>query len=1102
MAEGLSQILKSLNWYMALSPLLLKKFHGEGDFERFREAMKDRVVELYQSLLEYQIKCTIRRFYTLRVVRAAKAIIGLEDWDGKFKTFQELDDKIRGDMRSYSDEAMKFLTAKSNELQEDMVGQLRQMNRQRQQKMTGRFNSGCKSYMERLNRKPVEGTCGWFQKNEKFQKWIENDCSLLIVTADAGCGKSVLSRYLVESLLPRECPHWIVCHFFFKDQSDQKALGTGLSCVIHQLLSQTESLSERAEKVINEAGDRLKDWRVLWDILSLLLKEIENVIILFDAFDEMNPNDFEYLMTTWKEELSLNSTLGSNTKILVTTRPYCFTTDPLKSIQAGSFLLQGENHRVIKQIQDDIQLVVQLRLHELKENKHLTQETIKALEASFEKKGKGQKTYIWVKLTFELLEHDRSLIDLTSYWTDLLETISKGHIDAYEELLKRVPSEDKEDVRIVLSIVIAAVEPFTTEQLDIALAVRKKFLSDPSARYEDEKDLERRGKRMQDWIRNTCRCFVTVYDSKVYFMHQTVKEFLLREPDSEDKPSNDQWHKSISLKKANATISECWIAYISIMQFPRSIPKFGDFVEYFQQYGLRQFRKCQVFAKPETISLDSISTVQVSDVSSTFQSSYYALLDKPINDQSSWLRTMCYPINLWLKNWRHTKLFQAVEFPISNMMLTAVFGHYNALAHLVSKYQELHHADAARIVIAATMGGNLECLQYLLNQDYPANAASHIPEQMENDARRSAFDSEYLRTSALHWAAIWGNRKMAQELIANGADLNAYSEHIRHIPIFDTIRKSRTFDSDHLGSYLGWMSPSQEVKAAIPHCPPGCSESVWENSLMKLFWDNGAKLEGAPMTRSLLFEAIICGDENATKFLLQHCCVDPNQDVASSNELCRGTLTPLHLALETDLPRSCWRLLEAGADASVISKQYKPIFIGGGEHVENVSTLHLYPEMKVWDERLLIALLDSGGKDVVNIKSKPIKGSSAWDGETCLHRFVLKSYWRQQHTAVSCIEKLVHEGANINEPTNAGLTPLHIACIYSTPSIANTLLGLGADPTLENYKGRTPLDMVESHEVKEFWTPDERRKFSESFQAHSKQHGHKSNETDRYALNS
>ena len=134
-----------------------------------------------------------------------------------------------------------------------------------------------------------------------------------------------------------------------------------------------------------------------------------------------------------------------------------------------------------------------------------------------------------------------------------------------------------------------------------------------------------------------------------------------------------------------------------------------------------------------------------------------------------------------------------------------------------------------------------------------------------------------------------------------------------------------------------------------------------------------------------------------------------------------------------------------------------------------------------------MALLDSGGKDVVNIKSTAIKRSLEWDGGTCLHRFVLESYRIQQHTAVSCIERLVHEGANINEPTNAGLTPLHFACMESTPSIAITLLRLGADPTLKDDQGHTPLDIVENK--KGGYISDNWEEFLELFQAHLKQRG-------------
>ena len=57
------------------------------------------------------------------------------------------------------------------------------------------------------------------------------------------------------------------------------------------------------------------------------------------------------------------------------------------------------------------------------------------------------------------------------------------HIGVYEKLLQRVSTEEKEDVRTVLSIVISLL---IIEQLDIALAVRKGFLSNPKARYEDE----------------------------------------------------------------------------------------------------------------------------------------------------------------------------------------------------------------------------------------------------------------------------------------------------------------------------------------------------------------------------------------------------------------------------------------------------------------------------------------------------------------------------------------------------------------------------------------------------------------------------------------
>ena len=835
----------------------------------------------------------------------------------------------------------------------------------------------------------------------------------------------------------------------------------------------------------------------------LLLKEIENVIILFDAFDEMDEEDFKDLMTKWKEEIPLSSTIGSNTKLLVTTRPYYPITQKLQLIQPDSLFIQGEKDREIEEIQDEIRLVVQHRLQKLKDEQHFTDDTMKALETSFEKKGTEQRTYIWVKLAFELIEQDTSLIDKSDHWTDLLGVISEGHIEAYEELLKRIPSEHKEDVRIVLSIVMATISPLTTEQMDIALAVRKRFLSDssahPSAQYEDEKKLERRGERMNDWLRNVCRCFVTVYHSKIYFMHQTAKEFLLREPSSGVQPSDDSWHKSITLEQGNAIISECWIAYICQIEFPMkdtelshltwyhaTDPIPGEFVKVFLDYGLHHFRKCQVF--PAVISSKEASTVKVWDVSEKFQLAYHALLNKPIvqpiDSQSRWLREM------YVRNFRDFsrqqdyRLFETQQFPIFNMLLAAFFGHYNVLADLVTSYRTLYCADAERIVIAAAMGSNLECLQYLLSRNYPANTSFKMPEHMKNDWDLSRLYSEAFGNTALHWAAIWGNWEMAKMLINNHADLNAQNEKERRTPISYTIRSSWTrrigIKAERVRPfYLSWMSRSQEAWAHATSMSSGCHESDWEKGLMKLFLENGANLKDALSDRSMLFEAIACNDENATKFLLQRRLVNPNQAFSTDHGSFAG-YNPLHLALQFNSPHICLCLLEEGADASKICNQKEIMTWSGTTVVDNFSTLHLYPGMKVWDEGLLTALLESGAKDSVHVKStvRDRIGRSdhlaKWDGATCMHLFVMGSYGRPRDTLASCFKKLISEGANINEPNSAGMTPLHLACREPLTETVPTLLDFGADPRLKDDEGRTPLSVIQDWQKLEDMS-DERR---------------------------
>ena len=93
-------------------------------------------------------------------------------------------------------------------------------------------------YRDRKNRNPdrIQGTCEWFVAHELFLDWQESKSSrMLWVSADPGCGKSVLAKYLVDSVLATTESR-TVCYFFFKDDfEDQKSIVSALSCILHQL---------------------------------------------------------------------------------------------------------------------------------------------------------------------------------------------------------------------------------------------------------------------------------------------------------------------------------------------------------------------------------------------------------------------------------------------------------------------------------------------------------------------------------------------------------------------------------------------------------------------------------------------------------------------------------------------------------------------------------------------------------------------------------------------------------------------------------------------------------------------------------------------------
>ncbi|KAH6957586.1 hypothetical protein BKA56DRAFT_602057, partial [Ilyonectria sp. MPI-CAGE-AT-0026] len=109
----------------------------------------------------------------------------------------------------------------------------------------------------------------WFLEHEHFKTWLNIKSGPLLVSADPGCGKSVLAKYLIDHGLPRSTT---IC-YFFKDQ-DQNTVRQALCALLHQLFSQKPSLIKHAMPLFRKDGQGLiNSTQSLWEVLRNAIKD-------------------------------------------------------------------------------------------------------------------------------------------------------------------------------------------------------------------------------------------------------------------------------------------------------------------------------------------------------------------------------------------------------------------------------------------------------------------------------------------------------------------------------------------------------------------------------------------------------------------------------------------------------------------------------------------------------------------------------------------------------------------------------------------------------------------------------------------------------------
>ncbi|RMZ75650.1 hypothetical protein DV737_g5178, partial [Chaetothyriales sp. CBS 132003] len=371
------------------------------------------------------------------------------------------------------------------------------------------------------NPEPVENTCRWFLDDPRFHKWRRSTASsLLWLYAGAGCGKSVLSRALIDAdhlIPPGRVMTSTVCYFFFKNLDNRNRGADALRGILHQLY--TQKLHTNLISVAYDAAKLYKQklgsmFNTLWDLLLNTARHpaAGEIICVLDALDECQADARKALLAKlvhfFNAAIKDTNSQQPCIKFLITSQ-YREDIDLRFALldPASNFIkFPGDDRSDL--LRQEIDLVIDQRIPEKvpklnQQSQLLLAEHLKSIE---------HRTYLWLHLILEEIEDKFPSTSTLTRIKALINELPSTVNEAYEGILHRSP--DPENVRVILQIVLAAKRELTVNELIVAWHVTR---SNQPQSYQDL-DLPDEG----------CRYYGTALQSAAAYGHEKVVEILLK----------------------------------------------------------------------------------------------------------------------------------------------------------------------------------------------------------------------------------------------------------------------------------------------------------------------------------------------------------------------------------------------------------------------------------------------------------------------------------------------------------------------------------------------------------------------------------------------
>lgn len=420
----------------------------------------------------------------------------------------------------------------------------------------------------------IEGTCVWSTQTAQYQNWREDAQSTIFwVTGDAGCGKTILCSYLKDALELNTSQRLhqgsstkdqaLVSYFFCvkDDQSRGDACSLLRGLLLRIFLQRTDVLKKVRAFFGSTKSHFDQTFEKLWKIFSFAADtaQCQTIYIVIDALDECEERSRDKLLhriaETLQEWNESEQILERRVKFIITSQPHLIPIWNAISRSSKQHRLKIEDRP--QDMVDDVARVIEKRVNDLVARRFCTTQEGDHLKSSL--RHHAENSFLWVNIILDDIEkgieYSRTSLER------VLRDPPKDLKAAYSRYFPPIAEKHFTLFRKLVDLMVSCSKPLTIDELNIFVTITNQ----PTTRAVEEV----KKPYMEAILERAFGALVRTSDSRVYFVHSTVKEFLFGLQEDVSHPLHES-HRA-ELQSAHLTIACACIRYLLLEDFRKDL---------------------------------------------------------------------------------------------------------------------------------------------------------------------------------------------------------------------------------------------------------------------------------------------------------------------------------------------------------------------------------------------------------------------------------------------------------------------------------------------------------------------------------------------------